>query len=94
MRIGLLRAGFYLHGCASLKEKRQRLGRLRDKFGKQTVLAVCESHHADELRRGEWSFVATATSGVVVQQALAEVERYLSTSLDAEVVSLEMQWLA
>jgi uncharacterized protein YlxP (DUF503 family) len=94
MKIGLLRAEFYLHGCASLKEKRQRLGRLRDKFGKQTVLAVCESRHADDLRRGEWSFVATATSGVVVQQTLAEVERYLSTSLDAEIVSLERQWLA
>ncbi len=93
MRVGLLRAGFYLHGCGSLKEKRQRLSRLRDKFGKQTGLAVCESNHADELRRGEWSFVATASSDTVVQQALAEVERYLTTSLDAEVVSLEREWL-
>ena len=94
MRVGLLRAGFYLHGCTSLKEKRQRLGRLRDKFGKQTSLAVCESDHADQLRRGEWTFVACAGSDVVVQQTLTEVERYLSTSLDAEVVSIDRQWLA
>ena len=84
MRVGLLRAGFYLRGCASLKEKRQRLGRLRDKFGKQTSLAVCESKHADELRRGEWTFVACAGSEVVVQQTLTEVERYLSTALYPE----------
>ena len=93
MRVALLRAGFYLHGCASLKEKRRRLSGLRDKFGKQTSLAVCESNHANELRRGEWTFVACAGSDVVVQKTLSEVERYLSTSLDAEVVSIEHQWL-
>ena len=93
MRVALLRAGFYLHGCGSLKEKRQRLSRLRDKFGKQTALAVCESNHADEHKRGEWTFVASASSHTVVQQALSDVERYLSTSLDAEVVSVEREWL-
>ena len=93
MRVGLLRAGFYLHGCASLKEKRRRLGRLRDKFGKQTALSVCESDHADDLRQGEWTFVASASADVVVQQALMEVERYLGSSLDAEVVSVEREWL-
>ena len=93
MRVGLLRAGFYLHGCASLKEKRQRLSRLRDKFGKQTALAVCESNYADELKRAEWTFVASAAADTVVQQALAEVERYLTTSVDAEVVSMEREWL-
>lgn len=93
MRVGLLRAGFYLHGCGSLKEKRQRLSRLRDKFGKQTALAVCESDHADELRHGEWTFVASASSDVVVQQTLMDVERYLTSALDAEVVSMEREWL-
>ena len=94
MRVGVLRASFYLHGCNSLKEKRQRLGRLRDKFGKQTSLAVCESGHADELRQGEWSFVAAAGSDVVVQQIFGDVEDYLLTALDAEVVNLDRTWLA
>ena len=93
MRVALLRAGFYLHGCASLKEKRQRLSRLRDKFGKQSALAVCESNHADEHRHGEWTFVASASSDVVVQRTLADVERYLATAVDAEVVSVEREWL-
>ena len=94
MRVGVLRASFYLHGCNSLKEKRQRLGRLRDKFGKQTTLAVCESGHADDLRRGEWSFVAAAASDVVVQQVLSDVETYLATAVDAELVELEREWLS
>ena len=93
MRVGLLRAGFYLHGCGSLKDKRHRLSRLRDKFGRQTALAVCESNHADNLRRAEWTFVASASSDVVVQQALTEVENYLASALDAEVVCLQREWL-
>ena len=93
MRVGLLRAKVYLHGCRSLKEKRQRLAKLRDKFGKQTGMAVCESDLADDLRQGEWSFVAVAGSGDVVQQSLAEVERYLTSTIDAEVVGLEREWL-
>ena len=94
MRVGVLRASFYLHGCQSLKEKRQRLSRLRDKFGRQTALAVCESGAADALKRAEWSFVAAASSDVVVQQILSEVETYLSTSIDAELLNLEREWLA
>ncbi len=93
MKVAKLRAGFYLHGCTSLKEKRQRLGRLRDKFGKNTTLGVCESAHMDVLRRAEWTFVACASADHVVQQVLADVEQYLTTSVDAEVVDLEREWL-
>ena len=93
MKVGHLQAEFYLHGCASLKEKRQRLGRLRDKFGKQTVLAVCESDFADDLHRAQWSFVACSSSAVVVQQVFSEVETYLTTAVDAEVLNLDQQWL-
>ncbi len=93
MRVGVLRASFYLHGCQSLKEKRQRLGRLRDKFGKQTGVAVCESGYPDDHKRGEWSFVAAASSGKVVQQILSEVETYVSTAIDAELLDLEREWL-
>ena len=94
MKIGCLQADFYLHGCNSLKEKRQRLGRLRDKFGKQTGLAVCESAFPDDLRRAQWSFVACAGSAVVVRQMFSDVEEYLTTAVDAEVTQLNREWLA
>ena len=93
MRIGLLRASFHLHGCRSLKEKRRRLNGLRDRFGKQTGLAVCESGFADDLQRAEWTFVAAAGHGKVIDQALSQVEQYLVANVDAEVVNLEKEWL-
>lgn len=94
MKIGVMRAGFYLHGCGSLKEKRRRLGRVRDKFGKASGLAVCESRYPDDHKRSEWTFVAVASAGTVVQQALTEVETFLATSVDAELISVDREWLA
>ncbi|MFK7916113.1 MAG: DUF503 family protein, partial [Pseudomonadales bacterium] len=43
MKTVALQVRFVLHGCRSLKDKRKRLRGLRDRFGKQTGLAVCES---------------------------------------------------
>lgn len=84
-----LQVTFYLSGCRSLKEKRQRLGGLRDRFGKQTGMAVCESDHADDHQRAQWSFVAAAAAPKPAQQMLDDVERYAQFSVDAEVVAME-----
>lgn len=86
MHIGVLDIDFRLAGCHSLKEKRQRLRRLRDKFGRIANLAVCESRHQDSLRRAVWSVLAVAADAKVVEQALAEVEQWVVSSLDATVV--------
>lgn len=86
MHIGVLAIDFHLSGCRSLKEKRQRLRRLRDKFGRIANLAVCESRHQDSLRRAVWSVLAVAADAKVVEQALAEVEQWVVSTLDATVV--------
>ena len=88
-----LQARFMLHGCHSLKDKRRRLRGLRDRFGKQVGLAVCESGAADSLRSAQWTFVAVAGNATVAEQMLDEVERYLKISVDAELVSLQRREL-
>jgi uncharacterized protein YlxP (DUF503 family) len=93
MKVRRLTVDFYLHGCSSKKEKRRRLSKLRDKFGRQTGLAVCESGHADNNKQGEWTFIAAASDGLVVEQMLADVEEFVKGYLDAEVVGLRRDWL-
>ena len=93
MRIARLTLDFHLGGCRSLKEKRQRLRGLRDRFGRVTNLAVSESGAQDSLRSGQWSFVAVADSGRVVEQTLAEVEHHARFNVDAELVGADRQWL-
>ncbi len=78
---------FHLHGCQSLKEKRGRLQGLRQRFGKGTGVAVCESDHQNEHGRAQWSFVATAADPKVIERALQEIEEYAAESVDAELTS-------
>jgi uncharacterized protein YlxP (DUF503 family) len=94
VNIACLTIVFHLYGCSSLKDKRQRLAGLRDRFGKQTQVAVCESADADSLSRAQWSFVATAGAKKVIEKIFADIETYVTSSVDAEVVDIRVQWLS
>jgi uncharacterized protein YlxP (DUF503 family) len=85
MLIGLLRVSFVLPGCRSLKEKRQRLGGLRERFGRQVNVAVCESNFQDIHDRAEWSFVAAALTSRLIEQTLSDIEQRIVETVDANV---------
>jgi hypothetical protein len=89
-----MRVDFYLGGCRSLKEKRQRLNGIRERFGRAHNVAVCESDHQDLLQRAQWTFVATSSSRSVVDRALTDIERNLQMSVDAELIDVARDWLA
>ena len=94
MHVGILGLDFHLPGCASLKEKRRRLRRLRDKFGRVPNLAICESGHQDAHQRARWSVVAVASSATVVERMLGDVERWVDERLDAIVVGVDREVLS
>lgn len=91
--IALLTLQFQLPGCGGLKEKRQRLARLRDRFGREPSLAVCESGWQDIWDRAQWSFVVMATDRQFVDRQLQAVERFAAEELDAVISHAEREWL-
>jgi len=93
MHIAILTLQFHLEGCSSLKEKRQRLAGLRDRFGRLPNIAVCESGAQDVLQRAEWSFVVAAGTRALADKAVAEVESFVAESLDARVSGRELEYL-
>lgn len=93
MHVGIMTVKFHLNGCRSLKEKRQRLGGLRERFGKAVNVAVCESGHQDSLQRAQWTFAAVASTGVVVEKTLTEILTALELSVDAQLVGVEREIL-
>ncbi|MDP6471520.1 MAG: DUF503 domain-containing protein [Pseudomonadales bacterium] len=93
MKACLLRIDFYLGGCRSLKEKRQRLKGIRERYGKTTSIAVCESGHQDTHTRSQWSFIASAADSGVVESTLMELERAVQLSVDAELIDVQREWL-
>ena len=93
MNVRVLRVDLYLSGCRSLKEKRQRLKGMRDRFGRLTNVAVCESDYQDALQRAQWSFLAAAANGGVAEKALGEILENIQSSVDAELIGVEEEIL-
>lgn len=91
MHIGVLTMEFHLAGCRSLKEKRQRLSGLRDRFGRAPNVAVCEHAHQNAHQRAMWSFVAVAAEQTVVESMLAKIERDVQENADAVVVGVSRE---
>ena len=70
------------------------MARLRGKFGQVANLAVCESDYQDSHKRARWSVVAVASDARVVEQSLAEVERWVARSVDATLVDVDREVFA
>ena len=94
MHATLLQIEFHLPSCRSLKEKRRRLARLREKFGRITNLAVCESGQNDMHDRAQWTFVAIASSEKIVHKNVQEVCDWCAQTLDATIVNIHRESIA
>ena len=91
LHIAVLRLRFHLEGCGSLKDKRQRLSGLRDRFGRLPGIAVCESDAHDSLAEAEWSFVAAGGSRQITDRLVADVETFVAESVDARVMARDLE---
>jgi len=93
MHIGLLVIEFHLEGCSSLKEKRRRLSGLRDRYGRHTNIAVCESGYQDSHQKAEWSFVAAATDAKGLSRTLDDIEKSIDATVDARIAHMSRETL-
>ncbi len=93
MHIGILTMTFALPGCASLKEKRQRMGGLHERYGRNPAVAVCESGERDSLTTSEWTFVITGRSVPEVESLCSEIEDKLQRGVDGRVVEATREML-
>lgn len=92
MYMAILTLMFHLEGCTSLKEKRRRLSGIRERHGRASNLAVCETEYHDSLHRAQWTFIAVANNRDVVLKTLDSVEAKLDNELDAQIVGREFDW--
>ncbi len=86
MQIGILTLRISLPGCRSLKEKRQRMGGLHERFGRNPAVAVCESAEHDRLDTSEWTFVVAAMSSQKVDSLCSEIEDKIQRTVDGRVM--------
>ncbi|WP_372614759.1 DUF503 domain-containing protein [Halomonas sp.] len=93
MHIGVLTLHISLPGCRSLKEKRQRMGGLHERFGRNPAVAVCESGELDRLEASEWTFVVVATSIPKVESLLSEIEDKVQRTVDGRLMEATREML-
>lgn len=93
MEISVMTCKISLPGCASLKEKRQRVGGLHERFGRNPSVAVCESGDRDRLEASEWSFVVAADSRQKVESICSEIEDKLQRVVDGRILDLTREQL-
>ena len=93
MHIGILTLSFSLPGCGSLKEKRQRMGGLHERFGRNPAVAVCESGELNRHEASEWSFVVVGTSKREVESLCSQIEDKIQRTVDGRVVNVTREFI-
>ena len=93
MHIGMLSITFSLPGCGSLKEKRQRMGGMHERFGRNPSVAVCESGELNSHDASEWSFVVVAASRREVESQCSRIEDKIQCTVDARIISVTREFL-
>jgi uncharacterized protein YlxP (DUF503 family) len=93
MQLGVLSLDFHLEGCRSLKEKRQRLKGLKDRFGRLSHIAVCESDDADQWDKAQWSFACLSHSNAGIASTFAMIEEHAATQLDAVIYRRQLEYI-
>lgn len=93
MHIAILTFVFSLPGCSSLKEKRQRIGGLHERLGRNPSIAVCESSHQNSHDSSEWSFVLVAKSQRELDALCNDTENKIQSSVDARIMDIHREVL-
>ena len=93
MHIGKLTFRFRFPGCQSLKEKRGRMRGLRDRFGKNPMLSVCEMGLADSHQFSDWAFLACSLERALIDKNFSQIEEFVLGSMDVEVVDVKRSWI-
>lgn len=92
MHIGVLTLTFSLPGCGSSKEKRQRIGGMHERFGRNPAIAVCESGEHNRHDASEWSFVVV-TSKREVESLCRQIEDKIQRTVDGRVMNVTQELL-
>lgn len=93
MQICILTLTFSLPGCASLKEKRQRMGGLHARFGNSPSVAVCESGERARHDASEWTFVIVGLTKREVGSQCGQIEEKIERTVDGRVMNVVREFV-
>lgn len=95
MTVHVLAAAFDLHvpNAHSLKDKRAVVKTILEGARHRYQVAAAETDHQDKWQRAELAFVSVSSSPRHVEDVLDDVERFVRSFPEAEVLDVERTWL-
>lgn len=93
MIIGCLVLEIYLPYSHSLKEKRQRLKRLKDRLKTRHNVAFSELDYQDKWQRSRIGMVTLNSRKVVIEKTFNQIIRDTEECIDGEVLNTEISYL-
>ena len=76
-----------------MKEKRQRMGGMHERFGRNPAVAVCESGELNRHEASEWSFVVVANSKREIESLLSQIEDKIQLTVEGRVMNVTREFL-
>lgn len=95
MTVHVLAAAIDLHvpHAHSLKEKRAVVKTILEGARHRYQVAAAETDHQDKWQRAELAFVGVSSSAHHVEDVLDDVERFVRSFPEAEVLGVDRTWL-
>lgn len=93
MHIAILTFTFSLPGCSSLKEKRQHVGGLHERFGRNPAVAVCESGELNRHDASQWSFVVVGMTKREVEALCSQIEDKVQSTVEGRIMDVVREFL-
>ena len=95
MTVHVLAAAFDLHvpNAHSLKDKRAVVKTILEGARHRYQVAAAETDHQDKWQRAGLAFVSVSSSPRHVEDVLDDVERFVRSFPEAEVLDVERTWL-
>ncbi len=93
MHVLALRVELHLPGCRTLKEKRAVVRPVVEGIRARHRVSVAEVDHQDEYRRSTVGVALVSGSVATCEQLADEIERFVWSRPDLEVVEIVRTWL-
>jgi uncharacterized protein YlxP (DUF503 family) len=92
MHVGVVRFELHVPSAHSLKEKRSVIKPIVEGAKRRFGVAAAEVAHQDAWQRADLGVAAVAASAGHVEEVLDEVERFVWSHPEVEVLSAERTW--
>ena len=93
MIIGCLIMDLYLPYSHSLKEKRKRLKRLRDRLGTRYNVAFSELEFQDKWQRSRIGVVTLNSGKQIIEKTFNQILKDVEENIDGEIVDINLSYL-